>query len=60
VNEENMEDELAALRQAEAIRAVGRMRAQAREKGLDKLGFEEIDRVISKSRKERKKMAAAK
>jgi len=54
VTEESMEDELMALRKAELYMALERVRDKAKARGLDKLSIPEIDRIIQKSRKQRK------
>jgi antitoxin (DNA-binding transcriptional repressor) of toxin-antitoxin stability system len=51
---EDIEQLLVALRRAKAQLAVTRMRAQAAEKGLDRLSAEEIDDEIKQARHERK------
>jgi antitoxin (DNA-binding transcriptional repressor) of toxin-antitoxin stability system len=51
---EDIEQLLVALRRAKAQLAVTRMRAQAAEKGLDRLAAEEIDDEIKQARHERK------
>ena len=60
VDELSMEEELIALRQAEAHMALERIRAKAKARGLDKLSFAEIDRIIAESRRERKNKPANK
>lgn len=55
VDEENVEDVLNSLRQAMAMRALNKIRMQAKEAGLDKMSIEEIEEEIKAARKERKR-----
>ncbi|HRR82695.1 MAG TPA: prevent-host-death protein [Planctomycetota bacterium] len=51
---DELEDELMALRRARARIALDRIRARAKDLGLDKLTMEEIDAEIAASRRERR------
>ncbi|MCX7903433.1 MAG: type II toxin-antitoxin system Phd/YefM family antitoxin [Caloramator sp.] len=55
VDEENVEDILNSLRQAMTMRALNKIRMQAKEAGLDKMSIEEIEEEIKAARKERKR-----
>ena len=59
VSEDNIEDELIALRQARAIVALERVRADAEKGGTSSLSMEKIDQIIRKDRKDKKKTTAA-
>jgi len=59
VNEDNMEDELLALRQARAIIALEKIRDDAEKRGTSSLSMGKIDRIIRDTRKEKKKASAA-
>lgn len=49
----DVEETISAVRQANAMRAVNRMRLQARQTGADSLSAEEIQNEIAAARKER-------
>jgi len=53
VDGDSVEDEVNAIRSARAQAAVSRMRAGARDEGLDRLSMDEIDAIIARSRRER-------
>lgn len=55
----SLDEELAALRDARAARALDALRAQAAKTGTDRIGPDEIDRVIRKSRRARRGSATA-
>jgi len=59
VSEDNIEDELIALRQARAIVALERVRADAEKGGTSSFSMEKIDQIIRKDRKDKKKATAA-
>ncbi|RDI90862.1 hypothetical protein Ob7_07325 [Thermosipho africanus Ob7] len=49
---EDIESTLAAFRQVKAMRAVEKMRLISKQKGLDKISDEEIDKVIDEEQGE--------
>jgi PHD/YefM family antitoxin component YafN of YafNO toxin-antitoxin module len=53
LDENNYEDTITAIRQARLLRSISAMQSQSKEKGLDKLGMDEIDALIKASRRER-------
>jgi PHD/YefM family antitoxin component YafN of YafNO toxin-antitoxin module len=53
IGDANFEDILATVRQANAMRAVNRMRMAAVESGVSRLGPDEIDAGIAEARRER-------
>jgi hypothetical protein len=53
VSEENVEDSMAALRQARAMMAVERMQSRSLAKGTSKMSLKEINAEISAVRQER-------
>lgn len=55
VNEESLEESLAAIRRARAIQAVESMQAASRRAGLDQLSPEEIEAEIKAVRRARAK-----
>jgi antitoxin (DNA-binding transcriptional repressor) of toxin-antitoxin stability system len=54
INDENLEDVLASLRQSIAMRAVNKLRLSAMQSGRADMSSEEIDAEILKARKEKK------
>jgi len=52
-DEDTFEEKLAVLRRARARALLDRIRARAKERGLDKLTMEEIDAEIAQARRER-------
>ncbi len=60
VNEKTLDEQLAVHRQAEARKALDQVRREAKEKGLDKMSMEEIDRIIAEVRRERRESKAGK
>jgi len=58
VVEENLEEELMMMRRVRAMLALERIREQARQNGLDRLSSAEIEKIISRSRKSRRKKKA--
>ena len=58
VNEEDVEETVAALRRARAQSVVSRLRRAAAEAGLDRMSMEEIDAEIAAARRERKARTA--
>ncbi len=59
VNEENVEETVAALRGARALAAVSRMRRAAAESGLDRLSEDEIEAEIAELRSARRAPGSA-
>lgn len=55
VDGESLEESLSILRRAQAFQALRRIRAQSREKGLDKLNMGQIDALIGRTRRERRR-----
>ncbi len=55
INESNLEESLAAFRQARAIEAVASLQRQSADKGTDKITMDEIDAEIRIVRKKRAK-----
>jgi antitoxin (DNA-binding transcriptional repressor) of toxin-antitoxin stability system len=55
VDGDSLEENLETLRRARALQALGRIRRQSRERGVDKLNMKQIDALIAKSRKERRR-----
>ena len=55
INESNLEESLAAFRQARAIEAVSSMQRQSADKGTDRITMDEIDAEIRIVRKKRAK-----
>jgi len=53
VPEDNVEESLAAIRQARASAAVARLQARSVERGLDKVALKEIEAEIKKARRDR-------
>ena len=51
VSDANWEETLAAFRRVHAIQAVDELQKQSVEKGLDKMGLEEVNREIQAVRK---------
>jgi antitoxin (DNA-binding transcriptional repressor) of toxin-antitoxin stability system len=54
VNESNLEESLAAIRQARAIEAVTRIQRKSVEQGRDKTTLAEINKEIAATRKKRR------
>ena len=57
VDESNVEQSLAAWRQARAVRAVADIQLESVARGTDKLSMAEIDAEIKRSRRDRRKQA---
>jgi len=55
VDGESLEEALEIVRRARALQALREIRREARERGVDRLGMREIDSIIARSRKERRK-----
>jgi antitoxin (DNA-binding transcriptional repressor) of toxin-antitoxin stability system len=53
VKEDNLEEEIVAIRRARAASAITRIRQKAKAEGLDRLTMEQIDAIISEARRER-------
>lgn len=58
VDGDSLEESLETLRRARALQALRRLRAQSRERGLDRLSMRQIDALIAKTRKERRRRLA--
>lgn len=54
VGPDTVEEELLAIRRARAQAALGRIRAKAKVRGLDRMSMREIDAIIAKDRRERR------
>jgi antitoxin (DNA-binding transcriptional repressor) of toxin-antitoxin stability system len=54
VGPDNVEEEIQAIRRARARAALGRMRATAAARGLDRLPMGKIDTIIAQARRQRK------
>jgi len=52
---ETVEEEIRAIRSARAQEALRRIRAKAKAHGLDRLTMDEIDAIIAKARRERRR-----
>ena len=55
VDPDGVEEEILAIRRARARGALSRIRAKAKADGLDRLTMDEIDAIIAKARRERRK-----
>lgn len=55
VDPDGVEEELLAIRRARARGALTRIRAKAKADGLDRLTMGEIDAIVAKARRERRK-----
>lgn len=55
VEPDGVEEEILAIRRARARAALSRIRAKAKADGLDRLTMAEIDAIIAKARRERRK-----
>lgn len=55
INESNLEESLAAFRQARAVEAVASLQRRSAEQGMDKITMDEIDTEITSVRKKRAK-----
>ncbi|HUT37175.1 MAG TPA: type II toxin-antitoxin system Phd/YefM family antitoxin [Planctomycetota bacterium] len=53
VHPDRVEEDLLAIRSARALRAMDRIQAWSKARGLDKMTMEEIDALIAKVRRER-------
>jgi antitoxin (DNA-binding transcriptional repressor) of toxin-antitoxin stability system len=53
INESNLEESLAAFRQARAVEAVASLQRKSLERGTDRISMEEIDSEIKSTRKKR-------
>lgn len=54
VDEDSFEEKLAALRRARARALLDRVRARAKDKGVDKLTMREVNAVIAQVRRQRR------
>jgi len=57
VDSDSLEQTMETVRRARALQAVRKMRADAKARGLDRLGFKQIDAIIARSRKARRRRA---
>ncbi len=55
VNGDSFEESLETLRRARALQALRRIRAESKARGLDRLNRKQIDALIAKTRKERRR-----
>ena len=55
VEADTVEEEASAIREARARLAIDRIREHARKTGLDKMTMKEIDAIIAKARRERRR-----
>ncbi|NQT52454.1 hypothetical protein HQ576_10405 [bacterium] len=55
VEPDGVEEEVLAIRRARARAALSRIRAKAKADGLDRLTMDEIDAIVAKARRERRK-----
>jgi hypothetical protein len=55
VDGDSLDETVATLRRARALLAVREMRRQARARGLDRLSIKQIDAIIAKSRRSRRR-----
>jgi len=55
VEPNGVEEEVKAIRRARARAALSRIRAKAKEDGLDTMTMDEIDAIIAKARQERRR-----
>ena len=53
VDGDSVEEEVNAIRSARAQAAVSRIRAKARNEGLDRLSMDQVDAIIARSRQEK-------
>ena len=57
VDSDSLDQTMETVRRARALQAVKKMRADARARGLDRLSFKQIDAIIGRSRKARRRRA---
>jgi hypothetical protein len=57
VDSDSLDQTMETVRRARALQAVKKMRADARARGLDRLSFKQIDVIIGRSRKARRRRA---
>ena len=57
VTPERLEEELMALRRAKIRRAINTIRMDSKKRGLDRLSWEEIDRIIQRARRGKRSRA---
>ncbi len=55
VDGDSLEESVETLRRARALQALRAIRRQSRQRGLDQLNMKQIDALIAKSRKERRR-----
>lgn len=58
VDSESLDETLETVRRARALRALREIRREARERGLDRLTMTQIDAIIRKTRRERRRPPA--
>lgn len=58
VQPDSVEDDLLAIRTAKALRAMDRMQALSKARGMDKMTMDEIDALIARVRRKREARAA--
>jgi len=57
VDSDSLDQTMETVRRARALQAVKKMRADARARGLDRLSLKQIDAIVAKSRKARRRRA---
>jgi len=57
LDESNYDDTITAIRQTRLLRSITALQTVAKAKGLDKVSMDEIDSIIKKSRKDRRRLA---
>jgi PHD/YefM family antitoxin component YafN of YafNO toxin-antitoxin module len=57
VDSDSLDQTMETVRRARALQAARKMRADAKARGLDSLSFKQIDAVIARSRKARRRRA---
>src|SRR5712692_7322422 len=57
VDGDSLDQTMETVRRARALQAVREIRREAKARGLDRLGFRQIDAIIAKSRKARRRRA---
>ncbi|HLN57555.1 MAG TPA: type II toxin-antitoxin system Phd/YefM family antitoxin [Thermoanaerobaculia bacterium] len=57
VDSDSLDQMMETVRRARALQAVKQMRADAKARGLDRLSFKQIDAIIARSRKARRRRA---
>ena len=57
VDGDSLEESLETVRRARALQALRKIRKRSRVRGLDKLGMKQIDAIIAKTRRARRRRA---